>query len=279
MLPQVGVDQPWPYGLVDDEGSAVRWRLYCRCQEQQPFPSSLGGGREGEAGGGRCSLREHIQHGRCLSWQQSPDKIIHRAPFIAAVKAAIRSKGRLTLILHGKSVGKTLVVSHVADRVRQAPAGSRTILQVNMRQMPAEDFHEATPSVASESRDLTSVLWQIIKQVPVIASVLGVAEAGLAGALVPIAVGVQNLLKSLDDSAKSKCLAQLVNGIKKEGNDTAIMIDEANLALPNDEDPDEAKTAKTSWAIITRETREAFQASVILISSESTASHTSWPMT
>eukprot|EP00439_Symbiodinium_sp_Y106_P004951 s6677_g1.t1 len=66
----------------------------------------------------------------------------------------------------------------------------------------------------------------------------------------------------------AECLAQLVNEIKKKGNNTAIIIDEANLALPNDGNDAKAETAKTALAQITGETKEAFTASVILISSE-----------
>ena len=75
-------------------------------------------------------------------------------------------------------------------------------------------------------------------------------------------------MKSLDDDHKAQALSELVKGIAEKGNDTTIIIDEANLALPNDEDTDEAKTAKRALAQITGSTKEAFQASVVLISSE-----------
>ena len=90
----------------------------------------------------------------------------------------------------------------------------------------------------------------------------------MATAAAPLATSVQNALASLNDRAKAECLAQLVNEIKKKGNNTAIIIDEANLALPNDGNDAKAETAKTALAQITGETKEAFTASVILISSE-----------
>ena len=40
---------------------------------------------------------------------KEPRQIIDRAPFMEAVKGAIRNKGKLTLVLGGKSVGKTLI--------------------------------------------------------------------------------------------------------------------------------------------------------------------------
>ena len=90
----------------------------------------------------------------------------------------------------------------------------------------------------------------------------------MAAAAAPLATSVQNALASLNDRAKAECLAQLVNDIKKKGNNTAIIIDEANLALPNDGNNAKAETAKTALAQITGETKEAFTASVVLISSE-----------
>eukprot|EP00439_Symbiodinium_sp_Y106_P009359 s361_g1.t1 len=100
------------------------------------------------------------------------------------------------------------------------------------------------------------------------ATLLGAWRAGMAAAAAPLATSAQNALASLNDRAKAECLAQLVNDIKKKGNNTAIIIDEANLALPNDGNNAKAETAKTALAQITGETKEAFTASVVLISSE-----------
>ena len=183
-------------------------------------------------------------------------------------------------------MGKSLVVSYVAEQVRQAPHGNRTILLVNMRQMPADDFYEATLSVASRQTNVLDILtqlplfgkrfragpqsrvWRFIQQLPFMSTLLGAWRAGMAAAAAPLATSVQNALASLNDRAKAECLAQLVNDIKKKGNNTAIIIDEANLALPNDGNNAKAETAKTALAQITGETKEAFTASVVLISSE-----------
>ena len=61
-------------------------------------------------------------------------------------------------------------------------------------------------------------------------------------------MAVQNLVESLDDDDKAQALSELVNDIKKKGNNTAIIIDEANLALPKDGNDAKAGTAKTALA-------------------------------
>ena len=89
-------------------------------------------------------------------------KIVDRESFIqTASRMRSPEDGKLTLVLGGKSVGKTLVVSHVAEQVRQAPGGNRTTLLVNMRQMPADDFYEATLSVASKQTNVLDILTQL----------------------------------------------------------------------------------------------------------------------
>ena len=212
--------------------------------------------------------------------------IVDRESFIQSLTDAIFEDGLLTLVLGGKSVGKSLVVSYVAEQVRQAPHGNRTILLVNMRQMPAKDFYEATLSVASKQTNVLDILtqlplfgqrfragpqsrvWRFIQQLPFMATLVGALRAGMATAAAPLAMAVQNLVKSLDDDDKAQALSELVKGIAKKCNDTTIIIDEANLALPNDGNDAKAETAKTALAQITGETKEAFTASVVLISSE-----------
>ena len=81
-------------------------------------------------------------------------------------------------------------------------------------------------------------------------------------------MAVQNLVKSLDNDDKAQALSKLVKGIAKKCNDTTIIIDEANLALPKDGNDAKAETAKAALAQITGNTKQSFKASVILIRSE-----------
>ena len=279
MLPEVGANQHWPYGLVGDEKSYARQvdgNFFADVKNSSFFLKAL----KEDAGEKQVDADAHLKTVRLNAKKfMQGNTIVDRESFIQSLTDAIFEDGLLTLVLGGKSVGKSLVVSYVAEQVRQAPHGNRTILLVNMRQMPADDFYEATLSVASKQTNVLDILtqlplfgkrfragpqsrvWRFIQQLPFMATLLGAWRAGLA-------TSVQNALASLNDRAKAECLAQLGNDIKKKGNNTAIIIDEANLALPNDGNNAKAETAKTALAQITGETKEAFTASVVLISSE-----------
>ena len=293
LLPEVGANRPWPYGLVDAEGS----EFYARQLDGNFFAdvknsSFLIQALEEDAREKQVDADAHLNSidRKATEFMKGGSnrqrKIVDREAFIEALKKAVYKDGLLTLVLGGKSVGKSLVVSYVAQQVRQAPHGNRTTLLADMRDMPAKDFYEATLSVASKQTNVLDILtelplfgkrfragpqsrvWRFIQQLPFMATLLGALRAGLATAAAPLAMAVQNFVKSLDDDHKAQALSELVKGIIEKGNDTTIIIDEANLALPNDEDTDEAKTAKRALAQITRYTKQSFQASVVLISSE-----------
>ena len=293
LLPEVGANQHWPYGLVDAEGSEFYARqldgnFFADVKNSSFFLQALKEDAREKQVDADAHLNSIDQKATefMKGGSNRQRKIVDREAFIEALKKAVYKDGLLTLVLGGKSVGKTLVVSHVAEQVRQAPHGNRTILLVNMRQMPAKDFYEATLSVASKQTNVLDILtqlplfgqrfragpqsrvWRFIQQLPFMATLVGALRAGMATAAAPLAMAVQNLVKSLDDDDKAQALSELVKGIAKKCNDTTIIIDEANLALPNDGNDAKAETAKTALAQITGETKEAFKASVVLISSE-----------
>ena len=100
------------------------------------------------------------------------------------------------------------------------------------------------------------------------ASGLVAAAENLNAATAPLAASVRSIIGIMRPEQKALTFSKLVKSIQETGNNTAIIIDEANLALPNDGNDAKAETAKTALAQITGETKEAFTASVILISSE-----------
>ena len=289
----MGANRPWPYGLVDAEGSEFYARqldgnFFADVKNSSFFLQAL----EEDAREKQVDADAHLNSidRKATEFMKGGSnrqrKIVDREAFIEALKKAVYKDGLLTLVLGGKSVGKSLVVSYVAEQVRQAPHGNRTTLLADMRDMPAKDFYEATLSVASKQTNVLDILtqlplfgkrfragpqsrvWRFIQQLPFMATLLGALRAGMATAAAPLAMAVQNFVKSLDDDHKAQALSELVKGIVEKGNDTTIIIDEANLALPNDEDTDEAKTAKRALAQITGSTKQNFKASVVLISSE-----------
>ena len=277
LLPEVGANQHWPYGLVGDEKSYARQvdgNFFADVKNSSFFLKAL----KEDAGEKQVDADAHLKTVRLNAKKfMQGNTLVDRESFIQSLTDAIFEDGLLTLVLGGKSVGKSLVVSYVAEQVRQAPHGNRTILLVNMRQMPAKDFYEATLSVASKQTNVLDILtqlplfgqrfragpqsrvWRFIQQLPFMATLVGALRAGMATAAAPLAMAVQNLVKSLDDDDKAQALSELVKGIAKKCNDTTIIIDEANLALPNDGNDAKAETAKTALAQITGENQGGLQ--------------------
>ena len=201
MLPEVGANQHWPYGLVGDEKSEFYARqldgdFFADVKNSDLFLQAL----KEDAGEKQVGADAHLNSIDQKATQfmkgqpNEPRKIVDRESFTDSLTDAISRDGKLTLVLGGKSVGKTLVVSHVAEQVRQAPGGNRTTLLVNMRQMPADDFYEATLSVASKQTNVLDILaqlplvgkrfragpqsrvWRFIQQLPFMATLLGFAS-------------------------------------------------------------------------------------------------------
>eukprot|EP00439_Symbiodinium_sp_Y106_P044525 s4130_g5.t1 len=168
VLRQVGANQHWPYGLVDVEGS----EFYARQLDGNFFADVKNGSLflqawKEDAREKQVDADDHLNSIDRKATQfmkgepNEPRKIVDRESFIDSLMDAISRDGKLTLVLGGKSVGKSLVVSYVAEQVRQAPHGNRTILLADMRDMPAKDFYEAVLSVASRQTNVLDILTQL----------------------------------------------------------------------------------------------------------------------
>ena len=162
LLPEVGANQHWPYGLVGDE------KVLCPSggwQTSSPMSRTVAfflKALKEDAGEKQVDADAHLKTVRLNAKKfMQGNTIVDRESLIQSLTDAIFEDGLLTLVLGGKSVGKSLVVSYVAEQVRQAPHGNRTILLVNMRQMPADDFYEATLSVASKQTNVLDILTQL----------------------------------------------------------------------------------------------------------------------
>ena len=65
MLPEVGANQHWPYGLVDADGKSEFYArqldgdFFADVKNSEPLPSSFGGRCPGEAGGCRCAPKQY----------------------------------------------------------------------------------------------------------------------------------------------------------------------------------------------------------------------------
>ncbi|CAE7214886.1 unnamed protein product [Symbiodinium sp. CCMP2592] len=261
VLRQVGANQHWPYGLVGDEKSYARQvdgNFFADVKNSSFFLKAL----KEDARDKQVDADAHLKTVRLNAKKfMQGNTIVDRKAFIQSLTDAIFEDGKRQ-VKTGQSCWST------------------------RRQMPAKDFYEATLSVASKQTNVLDILtqlplvgkrfragpqsrvWRFIQQLPFMAPALGALRAGVATAAAPLAMAVQNFVKSLDDDHKAQALSELVKSIVEKGNDTTIIIDEANLALPNDGNDAKAETVKRALAQITGSTKEAFQASVVLISSE-----------
>ena len=259
MLPEVGANQHWPYGLVDAEGSEFYARqldgnFFADVKNSSFFLQAL----EEDAREKQVDADAHLKTVRLNAKKfMQGNTIVDRKAFIQSLTDAIFEDGLLTLVLGGKSVGKSLVVSYVADKVRQAQGSSRAVVLANLRRGGEADFYQAVFGAAAEQQGLAEKLPSLFKEVVTMASGLVAAAENLNAATAPLAASVRSIIGIMQPEQKALTFSKLVKSIQETGNNTAIIIDEANLALPNDGNDAKAETAKTALAQITGETKEA----------------------
>ena len=223
------------------------------------------------AKGGGLEVEEYLSNVRRLQDEFIKSKeVVDRGNFILALRDAMLGT-EFTLILGGKSLGKTLIRNKtVCDMENEADA-KLTIVDVNMREYPSQElFNAILGRFAEKSSDWASNLKQIAEKM---ASGFGrLASAAFVGAnadkvapaaSTPISAAIAHLIESLSSTDKEKTLSSLIGGLK--GNATCIVVDEANLALPVPTDSESARRALQYFVMLTKETG---MASVVLISSE-----------
>ena len=199
------------------------------------------------------------------------DEIEDREEFIKAIQIAIRTNV-LTLILGGKSVGKSTIVERLVRKMRKEKTTNRMVLLSDMRDYPSKDYFEAVLTEASKDQSLLKKVWNAIKaskDQSFLKKVWNTIKAllPLTANIQPNPVfGVSLALKDMKTKEKEATLAEVISELKGDG--VTIIIDEANLALPANDNAEKMETAKAALAQITKTTKQSKLASVILISSE-----------
>ena len=179
-------------------------------------------------------------------------EIINREGFQAALRQAMM-KTQITLVLGGKSLGKSTIADYTIQKVENEKNPKLTILNVNMREQGSKELFQAIfDSVKSKSQvDFQDVLKRVV-----------VLAVGLA---IGRAQGTLNFLDAvLPSDQKEQALSAIIAEIAKIGNKTCILADEANMAVPGDDEA-EARNALQYFVMLTKEKKRA---SVVLISSE-----------
>ena len=214
-----------------------------------------------ESGG--LGVDEYLSNVRRLQDEFIKSKeVVDRGDFMKALRDAMLGTD-FTLVLGGKSLGKTLIRNKtVCDMENEADA-KVTIVDVNMREYPSQElFNAILGRFAEKSSDWASNLKQIAEKM---ASGFGrLASAAFVGAnadkVAPAAIA--HLIESLSSTDKEKTLSSLISSL--EGNTTCIVVDEANQALPMANNLESAQRALQYFVMLTKETSIA---SVVLITS------------
>ena len=225
------------------------------------------------AKGGGVGVEEYLSNVRRLQDDFINTKeVVDRGDFMKALRDAMLSK-EFTLVLGGKSLGKTLIRNHTVCQMENEANANLTIVDVNMREHPSEElFNAIFRRVAEKSKDSASNLKQILRKVA--SSLGGVATAVIVGtnpdkvaapAATPIPSAITTLIERLSSSEKERTLSSFIGDLKGRGNATCIVVDEANQALPVANDSESAQAALQYFVMLTKETHIA---SVVLISSE-----------
>ena len=174
-------------------------------------------------------------------------EIINRESFQAALRQAMMET-KFTLVLGPKSLAKSLIKNHMVMQVENAPNSKLTILDVDMREDP--------------DRELFAWIFERVDNK--CQSMQGWWEEGWGAMVKAINVEVQAEASGEKESPKRVLTAVIAELKKKIGNATCIIVDEANLALPGD---DEARAQKALQYFVML-TKQQSRASVVLISSE-----------
>ena len=222
---------------------------------------------------GGLGVEEYLSNVRRLQDEFINTKeVVDRGDFMKALRDAMLLN-EFTLVLGGKSLGKTLIRNQtVCDTENEANA-KLTIVDVNMREHPSQElFNAILQRVAEKSKDSASNLKQIVGKVA--SSLGGLASAAFVGtnadkvaaaASTPISSAITALIERLSSSDKERTLSSLIRDLKGKGNATCIVVDEANQALPVATDSESAQRTLQYFVMLTKETSIA---SVVLISSE-----------
>ena len=182
--------------------------------------------------------------------------IINREDFQASLRQAMMET-QFTLVLGGKSLGKSLIKNHAVMQVENAPNSKLTILDVDMREDPNRElFAWIFERIENKCQSLQTIWekgWAMIKTINKVALNAKIANVEVQAEA------------SRDNESPNRVLTAVIAELKKRiGNATCIIVDEANLALPGD---DEARAQKALQYFVML-TKQQSRASVVLISSE-----------
>ena len=199
-------------------------------------------------------------------------KIVDRSDAIQALVRSMETTGLFTLVLGGKNLGKTFLKKIALQR-----CGSNVmVLSEDMRSHPGENLLEVLLQVANSTVENMTTEEEFKPFIPALSAILAAAFAvfrDLGQAAATIAMNVRDVVSLAADKRKRVrfALDEFLRIVGRTSKKPAIVVDEANLALPgltNGQDGGERREAKSALAAMTQWTKQDKLSSVVLISSE-----------
>ncbi|CAJ1338374.1 unnamed protein product [Effrenium voratum] len=187
------------------------------------------------------------------------NEVVDRGDFLESLRQAMRST-QFSLVLGGKNLGKTLMRKRTVCELENEANANLTFMDVNMREHPSQELFKAILGrVAFKRSDWAGILQKVASSI---------ASLAAPAAARPISAAVNALVDSLTSSDREQTLLELIDTLRTEGNDTCILVDEANIALPASEDPENIRNARQALQYFVMLTKEAKKAGVVLITSD-----------
>ena len=205
----------------------------------------------------RVDVDKHLSNISMLAENFTNSKeIINREDFQAALRQAMM-KTKFTLVLGGKSLGKSLIKNQMVMQVENAPNSKLTILDVDMREDPNRELFawifERLENKCQSMQEWWEKGWAMIK---------AITKVALNAKIANVEVQAE---ASGDKKSPKRVLTAVIAELKKRiGNATCIIVDEANLALPGGDEA-QARNALQYFVMLTK---QQLRASLVLISSE-----------
>ena len=201
----------------------------------------------------------------------SSSNVVDRDAAIESMMESMQEPGKLTLVLGGKNLGK----SFLKKTALQRSSDKVVALSVDMRSRPGTNLLDSILVSANQS-------WEEVADEEGISGILGSLSGMVSAAVVvqqnmgqaanPFATMANNLVKTVVETVTKKSFVRsAVDAFlaRVKTKPTAIVVDEANLALPGLTNGEKARSeAKEALAAITQWTKQDNLASVVLISSE-----------
>ncbi|CAJ1344045.1 unnamed protein product [Effrenium voratum] len=199
------------------------------------------------------------------------NEAVDRGDFLESLRQAMRST-QFSLVLGGKNLGKTLMRKRTVCELENEPNANLTFMDVNMREQPSKELFKAILGrVASKRSDWAGILQKVASSIASLASAVAIGtnpEVVAPAAATPISAAVKVLVDSLTSNEREQTLLELIDTFHTEGNDTCILVDEANIALPAGEDPENIRNARQALQYFVMLTKEAKKTGVVLITSD-----------